>query len=1761
MAGLRTDTLGSNANLAIAFPLAEGSADPAAHTAASRTGFYGAIGTKIGCVVNGVDELSINVGGVSVAGVLTAGNGLTVTAGAVSLPAGSLGVTGLVASNVGDTLYGGVSGAINILPGNSTTTRKFLSQTGTGLASAAPAWAVVAAADVSGLTAWATKAYPADAAGYLHNDGSGALAWASAIGGSIAANQIPYGSGAGTVQGSASLTYLPVATGVTVAMSGAASLTGFTVSSVTASNSTGTVFGINVGNVAGGTARGMIIDGVTSTGANNTAIGLSIGTVTPGAGSQAYGIFQTSAGVFNAFYGSSVFGYTTPPSTSTLLLLCASTAAASSLRIIPGVAPTAPVNGDVWMTSAGLYAQINNVTVGPFGTIGGSIAATRVAFGSGANVVSGSDNLTFDATDGRLFVSNSGLSGASGFTLNVQNLNTTSGTSYGINILARHDSPSTGGSMYGVNSVAQNNVSTAASNTFVGVLGSSNGQSGAANTKFIGVLGDVGTSSGMHNAGTVAAFSARLTWGTQTGANSVAEAALFTTFSAPTFTTVPAQTFTVTNYYGIKLTKPVQSGSGTLAITNRYGVYSDDDLAQNYFAGILGVGIAASPSTFLNLAASTASVSSLRITPGTPPSAPNNGDVWVTAVGLFLRANTVTQWMMANPMTTLGDLAYGGASGASTRLAGDTSNTRKFLTTISTAGVAAAPTWGTIASGDVSGLTAWATHPYPSDVAGLLRNDGSGGFTWDTSTYITGNQTITLSGDASGSGATSIAATVTGIHSKAVPALAAGYLYYDGSAFAWQSVGGTIGGSIAVNQVAVGSGTNTISGSASLTWDGTLLTCGGVVVTAASTTTQAGLRILQGVAPTAPTDGDVWIAAGGAGTFNVRMNSATRTMLTSTGVNPIGAQQITFGSATTGYLSSYSGFTINSVASALLGTQTSGTSTATTATTQWNSSITYAGVFTTGPVYGYSDTVTITGATTTAGITHAGLNISLVANPAGGTVAALDYLGGNIEASGNGLVMGAASVYGLRAKATMNSALTTGAVAAALCGLEIQPSLVMTQASGSNTLAAAYGLYVHPTTWSVATAGTTTTVAAYYGVYIGAITATGSGTLAITNKYGIFQADSSAVNSFAGLVLTAASTTANAGLRIPSGTAPSSPVDGDIWTSTTNLFARHNTTSFQYYPVTGAASNRVVIFSSSTTAMTTSATFTANPFNGVVTFSNVGTLTSGTSVEINNFESICSSAAAATMTGSAMGLVAAPTGGTGTGAIYTGLIGRVSDTSTATNRLGLATMVGMQAVATLSNAATSGAALATLVGLEVTPSIVMTPASGGATITTIYGIWVAPGAFSTATGGTTTTVTNYYGLYIDTVTMTGSGTTTITNRYGVFQSDAAATNSFAGLVITSASTTARSGLRIVPGVAPTAPTDGDIWTTTAGLFVRISGATIAAIGGTIANTQIAFGTAANIIGGSANLTWSGTTLAVTGFISCPRPGTANEGFGAGAMNNASTASYNVAVGLAAMYGITTGTSNTAVGANALTSVQGGSYNVAVGINCLYANTANGNVAIGNSVLFANTTGGGNTAIGGATMNNNTSGSNNTAYGSNALGQNNGNDNTAIGTQAFNSATTMARGVALGKGAGFYETGSDKLFIDNAQRASEADGRLKAMFYGVFASTVAAQFLTLNAGFITSSQRVKNVTPIVTAAGTTVGTATDHVMVFTGTTTQTYTLPAATNGRTIIIKNRSTGSVTVNRAGADTIDGGTTIVLTANQWTVLTANGTDWVVVA
>lgn len=180
---------------------------------------------------------------------------------------------------------------------------------------------------------------------------------------------------------------------------------------------------------------------------------------------------------------------------------------------------------------------------------------------------------------------------------------------------------------------------------------------------------------------------------------------------------------------------------------------------------------------------------------------------------------------------------------------------------------------------------------------------------------------------------------------------------------------------------------------------------------------------------------------------------------------------------------------------------------------------------------------------------------------------------------------------------------------------------------------------------------------------------------------------------------------------------------------------------------------------------------------------------------------------------------------------------------------------------------------------------------------------------------------------------------------------------------------------------------------------------------------------------------------------------------AGRIDNATGATYNVALGYLALSQATRGTKNVAIGYEALlsnTSGAGGIDNVAVGYQALRANniasgcfggsalsntavgayalTANtcgyDNTAVGAGALKANTDSWYNTAVGMASMEKNTTGSSNTGIGFLAMGNNTtGFENTALGSSALSGNTTGAYNVAVGVGAlSAVTTGSNNVGI-------------------------------------------------------------------------------------------------------------------------------------
>lgn len=102
--------------------------------------------------------------------------------------------------------------------------------------------------------------------------------------------------------------------------------------------------------------------------------------------------------------------------------------------------------------------------------------------------------------------------------------------------------------------------------------------------------------------------------------------------------------------------------------------------------------------------------------------------------------------------------------------------------------------------------------------------------------------------------------------------------------------------------------------------------------------------------------------------------------------------------------------------------------------------------------------------------------------------------------------------------------------------------------------------------------------------------------------------------TFTGLINTAASTTAGAGFRLPHGTAPTTPTDGDLFTTTSGLFARINGTTRQYVDFDGTQTiNGAKTFSNAnqtlgnSTAAGTIAIGTGATISGATKTINIGT--------------------------------------------------------------------------------------------------------------------------------------------------------------------------------------------------------------------------------------------------------------------------------------------------------------------------------------------------------------------------------------------------------------------------------------------------------------------------------------------------------------------------------------------------------------------------
>jgi hypothetical protein len=193
--------------------------------------------------------------------------------------------------------------------------------------------------------------------------------------------------------------------------------------------------------------------------------------------------------------------------------------------------------------------------------------------------------------------------------------------------------------------------------------------------------------------------------------------------------------------------------------------------------------------------------------------------------------------------------------------------------------------------------------------------------------------------------------------------------------------------------------------------------------------------------------------------------------------------------------------------------------------------------------------------------------------------------------------------------------------------------------------------------------------------------------------------------------------------------------------------------------------------------------------------------------------------------------------------------------------------------------------------------------------------------------------------------------------------------------------------------------------------------------------------------GSMNTAFGRTTLssnnlgnknAAFGFASLlyNENGNDNSAFGTFAANGNTNSNSLSAFGNSSLQFHTVGDNNSAFGSSSMLNDESGFDNTALGNNALTNNKSGTlNVAFGNASMYLNKTGSSNTAFGYYSLLNN-NGQSNVVVGNTSFDQNTtGSTTVAIGIYALHTNLIGTGNIAIGAYAGYFETGSNKLYID------------------------------------------------------------------------------------------------------------------------------------
>lgn len=223
------------------------------------------------------------------------------------------------------------------------------------------------------------------------------------------------------------------------------------------------------------------------------------------------------------------------------LITSPSSTVSSGFNLPPGSAPTSPVNGDLFATSAGVYAQVAGSTIGPFaGANSTSFAATLpIAVTFPSNVVTyalnfntslvkdGSNNLGINLAHSNAFTAAQTIASASA---NAFSVGLNGATNPAFNVDASTASSATG---LNIKSAA------AAGGVAVSVISSGSNEALTINAKGSGTIGIGSVSTGAVTITPATTLSAALTYGGVTLSNSVTGTGSMVLSAAPTITLHP----------------------------------------------------------------------------------------------------------------------------------------------------------------------------------------------------------------------------------------------------------------------------------------------------------------------------------------------------------------------------------------------------------------------------------------------------------------------------------------------------------------------------------------------------------------------------------------------------------------------------------------------------------------------------------------------------------------------------------------------------------------------------------------------------------------------------------------------------------------------------------------------------------------------------------------------------------------------------------------------------------------------------------------------------------------------------------------------------------------------------------------------------------------------------------------------------------------------------------------------------------------------